>query len=114
MSKDPAVTNSDLYRVVLENSRVRILEYRDEPGARTTPHQHPDSVMVTLSSFRRRLADGERMAEVELDSGAVRWLSAQEHWGENIGDTPTHAIFVELKEPPTTDAGEGHLGPSRT
>lgn len=114
MSTDPAVNNSDLYRVVLENDRVRVLEYRDEPGARTTPHQHPDSVMVTLSSFRRRLADRDRAAEVELDSGAVRWLSAQEHWGENIGDTPTHSIFVELKEPPVTEAGEGRLGPSST
>ena len=28
-----------------------------------------------------------------------RWLSAQEHYGENIGDTPTHTLFVELKEP---------------
>jgi hypothetical protein len=112
MSKDPAVTNADLYRVVLENDRVRVLEYRDEPGARTTPHQHPDSVMVTLSSFRRRLAGGDKTAEVALDSGAVRWLSAQEHWGENIGDTPTHSIFVELKEPSVAEAGEGHLGPS--
>jgi hypothetical protein len=70
--------------------------------------------MVTLSSFRRRLADGERTAEVELDSGAVRWLSAQEHWGENIGETPTHSIFVELKEPRASDAGKGPLGPSET
>lgn len=111
MSKDPAVTNSDLYRVVLENDRVRVLEYRDEPGAKTTPHRHPDSVMVTLSSFRRRLADGERTAEVELDRGAVRWLAGQEHWGENIGDTPTHSIFVELKEPAAIEAGERRLGP---
>jgi hypothetical protein len=112
MSKDPAVTNSDLYHVVLENERVRVLEYRDEPGAKTTPHEHPDSVMVTLSSFRRRLADGQRTADVELDSGAVRWLGAQEHWGENIGDTPTHSVFIELKDQSPTQAGERRLGPS--
>ena len=44
---------------------------------------------------------------------AVRWLSAQEHWGETAG-IRTHAIFVELKERPVTDAGEGPLGPSST
>ena len=115
MSKDPVVTDSDLYRVVMENDRVRVLEYQDHPGVRTTPHQHPDSVMVTLSSFRRRLAHGDRTADVELESGAVRWLSAQEHRGENIGDTPTHSIFVELKEPPAADPGEGRaLGPAGT
>ena len=56
---DPTVSNGDLYRVVFENDRVRVLEYLDGPGDRTTPHAHPDSVMVTLSSFRRRLHAGD-------------------------------------------------------
>jgi hypothetical protein len=113
---DPVITNPDLYRVVMENDRVRVLEYRDRPGERTTPHGHPDSVMVTLSSFRRRLVGGGREVDVELATGTTRWLAAQEHSGENIGDTATHVIFVELKEPRTDgDAGpsEGELGPSR-
>lgn len=111
MSRDPAATNPDLYRVILENDRVRVLEYRDRPGDRTTPHGHPDSVMVTLSTFRRRLIDGDRSAEVEMTDGVVRWLSAQEHAGENIGDTETHVIFVELKEQGGASGGAGALGP---
>ena len=99
MDRDPATTNPDLYHVIMENDRVRVLEYRDRPGDRTTPHGHPDSVMVTLSAFRRRLIDGERSAEVELAEGLVRWLPAQEHAGENIGDTDTHVLIIELKEP---------------
>jgi beta-alanine degradation protein BauB len=59
---DPTHTDPDKYRVVFENERVRVLEYRDEPGARTSPHDHPDSVMVTLSAFRRRLVRGEANA----------------------------------------------------
>ena len=55
MSRDPTETNPDLYKVVFENERVRVLEYQDVPGDRTTPHGHPDSVMVTLSDFDRRL-----------------------------------------------------------
>jgi quercetin dioxygenase-like cupin family protein len=119
-SQDPTVTNADLYHVVFENERVRVLEYRDDPGAKTTPHRHPDSVMVTLSSFRRRLSVEDKVAEVELPAGAARWLGAQQHSGENIGDTETHVIFVELKEPaaPSTPSGwasgsgQVHLGPS--
>jgi hypothetical protein len=72
MSTDPTVTNPDLYDVVMENERVRVLEYRDRPGDRTTPHVHPDSVMITLSAFRRRLIDGDRAAEVDLAPGLVR------------------------------------------
>ena len=113
MSTDPTATNPDLYRVVMENERVRVLEYRDRPGDRTTPHAHPDSVMVTLSGFRRRLIDGDQVAEVELAPGLVRWLPAQRHAGENTGDTETHVIFVELKEPTAAAPdGAGELGPT--
>lgn len=107
---DPTVTNGDLYSVVFENDRVRVLEYRDRPGDRTTPHAHPDSVMVTLSSFRRRLIGSDASREVELRAGVANWLPAQEHSGENIGDTETHVVFVELKEPGSA-SGETVLGP---
>jgi len=110
MSLDPAISNPEHYRVVFENERVRVLEYTDTPGDRTTPHQHPDSVMYTLSSFRRRLVSGDAQRDVELQAGTVNWLPAQEHHGENIGDTPTHVIFVELKEPGIS-SGAGQLGP---
>lgn len=104
---DPTVTNPDLYRVVFENDRVRVLEYRDEPGARTTPHAHPDSVMVTLSGFRRRLVHGDATREVEMVAGAATWMPAQQHAGQNIGSTATHVVFVELKD------GATHAQPDR-
>lgn len=98
MSLDPVETDPQHYRVVFENARVRVLEYTDSPGERTHPHEHPDSVMYTLSSFRRRLVSGENRRDVELEAGTTSWLPAQRHHGENIGDTETHVLFVELKE----------------
>jgi hypothetical protein len=114
MNQDPTVTNPDLYKVIFENDRIRVLEYRDRPGDATKPHRHPDSVMYTVSSFRRRLRTGDRHVDVELPAGEVRWLAAQEHSGENIGETETHSIFVELKEPAPAGsaAADGPLGPS--
>lgn len=113
MSLDPAISNPEHYKVVFENDRVRVLEYTDAPGDCTTLHQHPDSVMYALSSFRRRLVSGDTGQEVELAAGTVGWLPAQEHHGENVGDTPTHVIFVELKEPGTSSES-GSLGPETT
>ena len=98
MSLDPVETNPDHYKVVFENDRVRVLEYTDRPADRTTPHEHPDSVMYTLSSFRRRLHAGDAHRDVEMPAGLTGWLPAQQHAGENIGDTGTHVLFVELKE----------------
>ena len=112
MSMDPAVTNPDHYKVVFENEHVRVLEYTDEPGDRTTLHEHPASVMYTLSSFRRRLVQGDNHRDVELEAGRVNWLPAQQHLGENIGDTPTRALFVELKNVGSDAATPPGLGPS--
>jgi beta-alanine degradation protein BauB len=110
MSLDPVVTNPGHYAVVFENERVRVLEYTDEPGDRTTPHEHPDSVMYTLSSFRRRLYSGGHQRDVEIQSGTTAWLPAQQHAGHNIGETRTHVIFVELKDRSEHSTGAA-LGP---
>jgi quercetin dioxygenase-like cupin family protein len=111
MDLDPAVSNAQFYQVVFENDRVRVLEYTDAPGDRTTPHAHPDSVMYTLSSFRRRLHQGYQHRDVEIAAGTTGWLPAQQHAGENIGDTSTHVLFVELKGGPSGGDGPA-LGPA--
>jgi quercetin dioxygenase-like cupin family protein len=98
MAADPICTDPDKYQVIFENDRVRVLEYRDRPGDRTTPHRHPDSVMVTLSGFQRRLHASQGMRDVALEAGCAHWLPAQVHAGENTGTTPTHVLFVELKD----------------
>lgn len=108
MKLDPVTTNPDNYKVVFENDQVRVLEYKDKPGHLTTPHEHPDSVMYTLSSFRRRLISDKGQTEVEIAAGTTGWLAAQKHAGENIGDTDTHVIFVELKG---SQSNEDILGP---
>lgn len=109
MDADPTTTNPQFYRVLWENDDVRLLEYRDEPGEQTTPHEHPNSVMITLSDFDRRLISGDQSREVSLRAGSAVWLPAQEHSGHNIGSTATHTIFVELKNSVTS--GPPALGP---
>lgn len=78
---DPIETDPDKYRVVFENERVRVLEYRDEPASvRATTH--PDSVMVTsaISTDDRRAATASS-ATSRPSRGVVRWLDAQTHSG---------------------------------
>ena len=74
MTLDPTITNPEHYTVVFENDRVRVLEYADEPGDKTTPHEHPDSVLITLSTFRRRMySEGHDPHDVTLTAGKVGW-----------------------------------------
>lgn len=97
--RDPIETDGDKYSIVLENERVRVLRYHDKPGDRTLQHYHPDYVLYAESSFKRRLTfpDG-RKQEVDVQAGSVAWMKGHIHIGENIGDTNTDVILVELKE----------------
>lgn len=95
---DPTYTDPDKYKVIFENDQVRVLEYRDTPGAKTQPHRHPNSVLLFLSDFQRRLTIGNEVREVSVEAGHAAWSPAHVHVGENIGTTDTRVIFVELKD----------------
>jgi quercetin dioxygenase-like cupin family protein len=96
---DPTDTDADKYQVVLENRQVRVLRYHDEPGASTHLHHHPCFVLYALGSFERELtfADGTRRSR-RFRAGETAWMPAQSHVGHNVGNTPTDALLVELKE----------------
>lgn len=94
---DPTQTDPEKYKTLFENDKVRVLEYRDTPGAKTNPHRHPDAVLVFLSNFKRRLTIGDNVREVTAEAGQAVWSPAQVHVGENTGTTDTRVLFVELK-----------------
>jgi hypothetical protein len=95
---DPIHTDGEKYKVRFENERVRVLEYRDMPGERTHQHAHPNFVLYAAAPFKRKLIlpDGRELIR-EFKAGDVMWQPAQTHIGENIGETPTHVIMIELK-----------------
>lgn len=95
---DPLVVAPAHYKVRFENERVRVLEGFDAPGEKIAMHGHPDTIMVGLSTFKRKLILGNgRVIETESKPGDVRWMPKQSHAGENIGDTETRALFIEFK-----------------
>lgn len=106
LAQDPVVTDPDKYRVILENDCVRVLDYADRPGEKTHQHWHPPFVLYALSPFSRRLTlDDGRVLQRQFGAGDAMWSPEQVHIGENIGDTPTHVIMVEMKP------GSGGCGP---
>ncbi|KJC63531.1 cupin domain-containing protein [Agreia bicolorata] len=111
ISDDPTVTNPANYTTLWENEFVRVLDYLDVPGTQTVPHRHPNSVMVTLTDFSRRLQSGDRMFDTQLAAGTAVWLPAQSHAGQNTGTTPTHVILIELKGASAGEESADRLGP---
>jgi len=97
--QDAVETDPGKYKAILENECVRVLEYNDRPGEKTHEHRHPAFVLYALSSFKRTLTlPGGKVLRREFKPGDVMWPDEQAHIGENVGDTPTRVIIVELKK----------------
>lgn len=100
IAEDPVTTDGDKYRVLIDNDQVRVLEYRDLPGQKTHEHHHPAFTLYAVGPFKRKITlPGGKEIMREFKAGDVIYSPAQTHVGENVGDTPTHAIMVELKPP---------------
>lgn len=94
----PTETDPDKYKLVFENERVRVYNYADKPGDKTHLHHHDAFILHVLSPFKRKLTfeNGESVIR-EFQGGETFWSEEQNHIGENVGDTDTHVLIVELK-----------------
>jgi hypothetical protein len=104
VAQDPVLTDGDKYRVLIENERVRVLEYSDQPGEKTHQHHHPAFVLYAVAPFKRKISlPNGKVILREFKGGDVIYSDEQIHIGENIGESPTHVIMVEMK--PNSNAG---------
>jgi quercetin dioxygenase-like cupin family protein len=88
----------EVYRVLFENDRVRVLEVTGEPGSRSPMHSHPDSVMHALSDAKIVVTPEQGESErAEVTAGATFWTQAATHSVENIGTGTVRFIRIELK-----------------
>jgi quercetin dioxygenase-like cupin family protein len=96
---DPTLVASDVYKLILENERVRVFDVRFKPGQKAEMHGHPDHVIYVLSDYTLELMlpDGSSQ-QVLLKVGQTLFMGAGPHAAVNIGKTEGHALVVELKE----------------
>jgi quinol monooxygenase YgiN len=102
LGQDPAPIYPENYKVIIENDRVRVMDFKLKKGAKEDFHAHPAHVVYVLTGFRImfRFPDG-RTALRETKTGDVLFSDAVTHASENIGDTDAHGLLVELKKPAT-------------
>ncbi len=102
LAQDAAKVAPHQYRVVLENDKVRVLEYTSEPGTGVCGvgrHWHPAHVTVQLTDVKLRLTpDGHAPSDMAVPAGAVFWEPAVTHTTENIGPGSAHAYVIEIKD----------------
>ncbi len=101
LAQDAVTADPRSFRVVLENDRVRVLEYRSGPGLGVCGqgmHYHPERVTVTLTDAKVRLTHAQGTAVVrDIAAGQVFFSPAETHSVENIGGSGTRIYIIELK-----------------
>ncbi|MGH9313430.1 MAG: heme-binding protein [Vicinamibacterales bacterium] len=100
VSQDPLKLYPENYKILAENDRVRVLDFRLAKGATETTHSHPTHVAVFLTDvkIRFRLPNGETRLR-EARAGDVAYSDTTAHASENIGSADAHGILIELKAP---------------
>lgn len=81
-----------VYKVALENEKVRVLVANYQPGSKVPMHRHPDHVVFALTGGAR--VSGDEMTVV--DDALALFERAGKHEVEVAGPTATRAILVEL------------------
>ena len=97
-AQDPVPLYPENYKVLLENDRVRVLDFQRKKGARENFHQHPAAVTYVLAPFKIRFTFPDGTMKIrEAKAGEVFYGDALVHASENIGDTDAHGILIEMK-----------------
>ena len=100
LAQDPVKVDPTHYKVLLDNPSVRVLKVDYAPGATSSMHQHPDSIVVPLTDAKVRfnLADG-KSEDSDLANEAAMYTPAGTHSPTNLGKVRIDAVLVEFKAP---------------
>jgi len=99
-AQDAAKVAPDKVKVLFENEKVKVLDFKLKPGEETGMHSHPNYLVYFFTDGKMQitLPDGES-SESDVKAGDVRWSDAVTHNNLNTGKTESHAIVIELKNP---------------
>ncbi len=107
-SLDAAIAAPEHHKIVFENERVRVTDFRVKPGEIVPAHTHrwaSVNYVLSLSDFLSYDGDGNlkldsRTGKSDIKQGAVFCLPPfpPPHSVENIGESEIHAVSVELKD----------------
>jgi hypothetical protein len=85
-------------KLIFENQFVRIIDDQIPVGVEEALHRHPHGVIVYLNTYtnEQTTADGKKTVN-ERHAGTAAWAEPVVHKVKNIGQTPSHAIRIEMK-----------------
>jgi len=87
------------FTVLLENERVRVLEFHTAAGQKIPMHSHPAYISYSISGSGKTkfTAPDGKVTEQTAKTGQATWHEADTHASEYIGAGSARVLLVELK-----------------
>lgn len=104
-AQDPVKVSPNLYTVLLENERVRVLEYRAKAGDKEPLHSHPEGVVYIIDGGKVRAITNGKSEELDAQPGTALWINAVTHAFEYVGPRDGRMVIVEMKGPSRATSG---------
>lgn len=100
LAQDAAKVDSAHYKVISENSQVRILRVHYGPHEKSAMmHSHPDAVVVFLTDGKTEFhLPGGKTEISDGKAGSAVFTPHTVHQPENLTDHAVDAIVIELKK----------------
>jgi quercetin dioxygenase-like cupin family protein len=98
-AQDPVKVAPAHFTVLLENERVRVLDFHSRAGVKIPMHSHPAYVSYSISGAGKTKftsADG-KVTEPTAKTGQATWHDPETHASEYVGTGSTHVLLIELK-----------------
>lgn len=97
-AQDALTVAPEVYKRVLENDRIRVLQVNMKAGAKVGLHRHPDHLFYMISDGTLVFKpEGRKPYEMTLNAGEALWLPAQTRAAENDTQKEVRAVLIEFK-----------------
>ena len=98
-AQDPVKVAPNNFTVLLENERVRVLDFHTKAGVKIPLHSHPAYISYSISGAgKTKFTSAEgKVTEPPAKTGQATWHEAETHASEYEGTGTAHVLLVELK-----------------
>lgn len=117
LAQDPAKVDAKHYKVVFQDSMVRVLRVHYGPHEKSPMHSHPNVAAVFLTDMQSKMTMPDGKTEMmSAKAGETKANPAVTHSPENTSDKPMDLVLVEFKPPakPAATPAKAGAAPKKT
>jgi quercetin dioxygenase-like cupin family protein len=97
-AQDPVKVEPKHYALNFENEKVQVVSVIYGPHEKSSLHEHPGGVVVSITEGHLRFTDENgKTREVFAKPGEARWYPPFKHKVENLGDSTYRAVYIGIR-----------------